>query len=166
MFHRRLGFVLLALFVCGLCAPATRALAEEKAETTPAYYGAELSDADTVPVSKLLATPEDYVGKKVKIEGRILGVCAMRGCWIDVAGDKDLESIRVKVKDGEIVFPVEAKGKMAVAEGTFEKIQLDLEQTRQMKEEECKKKGEKFEPDSCTQPGVLYRIAGLGAVVQ
>jgi hypothetical protein len=166
MFHRRSGFVLLALFVCAAFAPATRALAGEKAESTPAHYGAKLSDADTVPVSKLLAAPEEYVGKKVKIEGRILGVCEMRGCWIEIAGDKDLESIRFKVKDGDIVFPVEAKGKMAVAEGTFEKIQLDLEQTRQMKEMECKEKGEKFEPDSCTQPGVLYRIAGLGAVVQ
>ncbi len=132
----------------------------------PSTYGKALSDAELTPISELLASPEDFVGKTVKVEGRILGVCEMRGCWIEIASDEEFESIRFKVEDGEMVFPVEAKGRLATAEGTFEKIELDLDQTRKMKQHECEEKGEPFDPETVTEAAVIYRIAGQGAVVR
>jgi len=52
----------------------------------------------------LLAKPADYVGKTVQVKGKITEVCQMMGCWIYVA-DAQGNKIRVKVNDGEIVFP-------------------------------------------------------------
>ena len=52
----------------------------------------------------------------------------MAGCWIDVKDRKADSQIRVKVTDGEIVFPVEAKGKAVQAEGIFSRMELDAEQ--------------------------------------
>lgn len=134
------------------------------------HYGKDLSDSEIVPISKLMAAPDDFVGKSVKVEGRVVGVCAKRGCWMDLAGDEEFESLRIKVEDGVIVFPMEAKGKMAVAEGTLEKIELTKEQTHAMKQHECQKgegeKGEEHSADSCVkEPGVYYQIRGEGAVV-
>ena len=44
--------------------------------------------------------------------GKILEVCPMRGCWINIGIPKNPQNyIRVKVTDGEIVFPLSSKGK-------------------------------------------------------
>ena len=47
-------------------------------------YGEKLSDAEVVKISTLMETPDEYVGKKVKVEGRVTGVCAHRGCWVKI----------------------------------------------------------------------------------
>ena len=41
--------------------------------------------------------------------------------------NKEFETIRVKVKDGEIVFPMEAKGKTALVEGEFYSFNVESE---------------------------------------
>ena len=91
-------------------------------------YGKGVSEATPVKLSELMAKPDDYVGKVVKVEGLITEVCPKRGCWINVAGDKEFQTIKVKVEDGVIVFPLTDKGKKVVAEGTFKKMELTKEQ--------------------------------------
>ena len=84
----------------------------------PIVHGDGVSDAATLSLAELLADPEVWVGKKVKVEGRITDVCPKMGCWIDIAsGDR---SIRFKVKDGVIVFDKADKGHEVVAEGVFD----------------------------------------------
>ncbi len=81
---------------------------------------------DTTAVQAILAQPEAFVGKEVRVEGKVKEVCEMAGCWMELeAGDGD-QTLKVKVKDGDIVFPVAARGKQAVAQGKVE----DLEMTR------------------------------------
>jgi hypothetical protein len=80
-------------------------------------YGEELTLNDKTNISEILSKPDDFVGKKVLIEGLVVNVCEKRGCWMEIASDKEYESIRVKVDDGVIVFPMEAKGEKAVVEG-------------------------------------------------
>ena len=84
---------------------------------------------------------------------------------MEIAGDEEFQSLRVKVDDGVIVFPMEAKGHRAVAEGVFQKFELTMEQTHAMKKHECEEKGEEFDATSCTKPGMVYQVAGLGAVI-
>ncbi|RKZ17623.1 DUF4920 domain-containing protein [bacterium] len=138
---------------------------------TPALaadFGEDLSDAETVKVSTLLASPDDYVGKTVKIEGRITGVCAHRGCWLEIAGDEDFQSMRIKVEDGVMVFPADAVGSTATAEGVFTKIEITAEQATAVHKAKCEKgeKGEKgCQHEAATEAGVIYQIAGVGAVI-
>jgi len=49
----------------------------------------------------------------VLIEGTIVDVCTNIGCWIELRGEASGQKIRVKVEDGEIVFPVTIRGKHA-----------------------------------------------------
>lgn len=130
-------------------------------------YGEKLSDGEVVAISTLLAQPDEYVGKQVKIEGRITAVCAHRGCWIDVAGDQDFQSMRIKVEDGVIVFPAEAVGHVATAEGVFTKIELTAEQAEAMHKASCQKEAEgaTCEHAAATEGGVVYQLAGVGAVI-
>jgi hypothetical protein len=157
----------LALSLIALFALPAAAGDEPATDPVARSYGAELSDAEIVPISTLLATPDEFVGKPVKLEGRITGVCTHRGCWIDLAGDEDFQSMRIKVEDGVIVFPAEAVGHVATAEGVFTKIELTPEQTAAMHKAECEKDGK----SSCQhaapdEAGIVYQVAGTGAVIQ
>lgn len=129
-------------------------------------YGKDITLKEKTKVSDILANPEKYVGKKVLIEGPVVDVCDKRGCWIDVGSDKQFEKIKVKVKDGEIVFPMEEKGKDAVVEGEVYKISLTKEQALERAKEEAKEHGTKFDPSSVTGPVTFYQIKGIGAEIK
>jgi hypothetical protein len=127
-------------------------------------YGQGVSAADTVLVSALLANPDAYVGQTIRVKGQAVGVCESRGCWVNLASDVEGETVRVKVKDGEIVFPPELVGDIVLAEGVWTANQLDLETTKKVCENEAKSKGEAFEAAGVTTCMTLYQLSGTGAV--
>jgi hypothetical protein len=89
----------------------------------------------------------------------------MRGCWIYLAGDRDFEKIRIKVTDGEIVFPMEARGKTAVVEGVVERLELTREQVLAQRKHHAEEKGVAFDPATVTSGETTLRIRGLGAEI-
>jgi hypothetical protein len=126
--------------------------------------GKPVTVKDPLPLATLLAKPGDYVGKTVQVKGKITEVCQMMGCWMDLTNDEG-QKVRIKVNDGEIEFPKDAAGKMAVAEGRFDKIELSKEQAAARAEEEAKESGRKFDPASVKAPLTIYQIQGAGAVI-
>ncbi len=155
----RLSTVLTTMMMVLLVAGAALAGAGET------VYGKGVSAPDTVLVSALLAHPDDYVGQTIRVKGTAVGVCAHRGCWINVASDVEGDVVRVKVKDGEIVFPPEIVGDTVVAEGVWTANKLDLETTKKVCANEAKNAGEEFDPESVTACKTLYQLSGTGAVV-
>ena len=129
-------------------------------------YGKGLTLDETTRISDILEHPDELVGKKVQVSGTVIDVCPRRGCWMEIAGDKPFEKIRVKVEDGEIVFPMTAKGHSAVVEGEVERIDLTKEQVCRMKEYQAKEEGKEFDPASVTGGEAIYRIRGLGAAIE
>jgi hypothetical protein len=129
--------------------------------------GEPLAAKETVPIARLVAAPEDYVGATVQVAGIVTDVCSKAGCWIKLAAvdDKD-KQIRVKVEDGVIVFPMEAKGRHAVAEGVMTKKVLTLEQTVAYLQHQAEERGEEFDAESVTEPLTFYEIKGTGAVIR
>ncbi len=129
-------------------------------------YGKALGGGQPVKVSELIASPDKYVGKVVKVEGLVTDVCAKRGCWMTLASDREFQTIRIKVDDGVIVFPMEAKGKKAVVEGTFTKIELSKEQTLEYQKHQAEEQKRPFDPKSVTAGMTVYQIKGVGATIQ
>ena len=127
--------------------------------------GEQLQLKETTKVSEINAQPDKYIGKRVQIEGMIINVCAARGCWMDIASDAPFQKIQVKVVDGEIVFPMEAKGRNAQVEGIVEKLELSHEQALGWAKHKAMEQGEDFDPATITGPTTIYRIRGLGAVI-
>jgi hypothetical protein len=86
--------------------------------------GTGVSLAEATPIKALVEKPADYVDKTVRIDGVATAVCEHMGCWLAVAPEDDPKgtTVRLKVEDGVIVFPVSAKGKRVSAEGVFEEI--------------------------------------------
>lgn len=129
-------------------------------------YGKELSLKEKVKISALMENMPQYVGKTVLVEGKIVEVCAKRGCWMELASDKEFQKIKIKVEDGEIIFPMTAKGKVALAEGVVQSIELSQENALKYYEHQAEEKGEKFDPASVTGPVTIYQIKGTGVVIR
>lgn len=129
-------------------------------------HGKEISLKEQTSISKILAQPEEYVGKTVLVEGKILEVCVMAGCWMDLKSDAENQKIKIKVKDGDIVFPVEAKGKDALVEGTVYKIELTKEEAVDYYEHVAEEQGTEFDDATVTGPITIYQIKGIGAEIK
>lgn len=128
-------------------------------------YGAGVSASETVSISEISKDPEAYEGKTVRVEGMVTDVCVKRGCWIEMAGQAPGEKIRFKVTDGEMVFPVDSKGKWAIAEGKIVTQKLTVEEARAQAEYFASDSGAEFDPASITEGTVSFRIQGTGAVI-
>ncbi len=132
-------------------------------------YGDAITLSEKTTVAEIIANPANFEGKKVLIEGTIVNVCESRGCWIDIASNDGYETIKVKVDDGVMVFPMEAKGKTAVVEG--EVYSMTKQTEHKCAEGESHKEGEmKKEEKSCCsdseKEAKVYQIKGLGAVIK
>lgn len=135
------------------------------AQTEEPKLGNKITLTETTKISDILADPDSYVDKTVLVEGEILDVCPMMGCWMELKSDDGKGMIKVKVKDGEIVFPTEAVGSTALVEGTVYKIELTQEKAIEHFEHIAEEKGETFDRSTITGPMTIYQIKGLGAQI-
>lgn len=161
----------LALSACSDVPEARTAEAAEPAVSVVAgfegtAYGEPLTLTEITEVSTILENPAEYIGERVLVKGMVVAVCEMKGCWMDIASDREFEKIQVKVDDGVIVFPLTARGRDAIVEGIVEELQLTYEQALAQAEHRAEEQGEEFDPSSVPEgPQTIYRIRGIGAVV-
>jgi len=142
-------------------------------------YGDGVTLDEAVAIDVLLENPNDYVGRKVRVDGVITAVCKKRGCWMQVTDQESGNGVRIKVDDGVIVFPYTSMGQEAQAEGIFEAIKLTPEQIEARAEAAnnhepgatCDKEGPKSSTAGagCDAPAIdqyVYLIRGTGAVIK
>ena len=140
-------------------------LALTLAASAETKLGKPLALAGPESIDAVLTNSAQFVGKKVQVKGKITEVCQMAGCWMALTDDKSGKMIRIKVNDGDIVFPGEAVGKNAIAEGTFTKTELTKEQAIANAKHEAEERGRKFDPASIKSGTIVYQIRGDGAVI-
>ena len=142
-----------ALIAAALVALAVSVIA---GETT---LGAGVTLKEATPVAALVNHPDQYVGKKVRVDGVVTAVCQEMGCWMAIAADEkaDAPTVRIKVEDGVIVFPASAKGKKVTAEGVFEAIAANDPHGNEAAGEHAKKN-----PNASTK----YQVKGTGAIIR
>jgi hypothetical protein len=124
-------------------------------------FGEPLKLEQVTSISDILEKNEAYVGKRVRVEGLIVDVCAKRGCWMYIAGDQPFEKLRFKVADGEIVIPMEARGKRAIAEGILQKFELSRAQVVEQRRHHAEETGQPFDPASVTSGETYLQLRGL-----
>jgi len=139
--------------------PAPAAVPEGK------VYGDGVKDAEAVAIAALLKDPDAYKGKKVRVEGMVTDVCPKRGCWFEMAGSEAGQKLRFKVQDGVMVFPMDAKGQHAVAEGVVAVRALSMEESKEYAAYQAEEMGKEFDPSTVTEPITIVRIDGTGAVL-
>ena len=151
------GTIVAALLASTLTLPlASRAATE---------YGQGVTVKEATKVSQILDNPDEYVGKEVKVEGMIVAVCASRGCWMEIASDREYEKIKIKVDDGVIVFPLSARGKRALVQGKVEEISMSAGEAKRFYAHQAEEKGVDFDPSTVTGPVKFYQVRASGAVI-
>ena len=136
--HNWFIFIIIAFFGCS---NKTSEIDRLNKKNPVGAYGNALSDAPIYSVEDILSSPRNNIGNSILISGVISEVCPMRGCWIQVKDNKSQQSIRVKVTDGDIVFPLSSKGKNVIAEGQFSKLVLSEKQAKSWKAHLAAEKG-------------------------
>jgi hypothetical protein len=144
--------------VCALLAAALALAAETK-------LGQPLQLKQQTAIAEIDAKPAAYVGKTVQVKGTVKEVCQMMGCWMLIEDKATGKSVKIKVKDGEIVFPKDSIGKTAVAEGKFVKIEMTKEQAIEQAKHEAEANKKAFDASKMKGPQTIYQIAGTGAVI-
>ncbi len=127
-------------------------------------YGATLNDnVAEIKLTQLMAAPEAYLDKVVQVRGEVKEVCPAKGCWMDVSAEN--QQVRIKVKDGEIVFDQELVGQQVLVQGTVYKFEMSPDQAKKYFAHLAEEKGEAFDPDTVTEGTTIYQIGGIGAKV-
>ena len=91
----------------------------------------------------------------------------MRKTWLldDARIDKRFENLRIKVEDGDMVFPMTAKGSKAIVTGKLDKIQLSLGRTKALLAHKAQQAGESFDVNSVTEAMAIYQLVPSGVEI-
>lgn len=118
---KRIAVAAMFLFLALTAVPA--ASQEDPRATTLAHgtdilAGVEL-EAST-PIAVLLADPDEHDGTVLQVEGTVVAMCQMMGCWVSL-DDGDGNRINVKVDDGVVdLREMTAAEHYMIAEGVFQ----------------------------------------------
>lgn len=163
------GLVVLGLALCAAFASAG---------SDGTVYGKGVTLDEAVAIATLLEQPGQWIGKPVRVDGVVTGVCAKRGCWIQVTDPASGKGVRLKVEDGVIVFPPETVGHRVSAEGVFEAVPVPAgsdapgaHQAAAGEGEPCEREGQSKAAAGATcdmpetEAKVVYLLRGTGAIV-
>ncbi len=131
-------------------------------------YGEKFSHQSSYSISEILNSSNNYLNKDVIVSGKIAEVCPMRGCWIELIDNDNALSLRAKVTDGEIVFPLSAKERSVIVKGVFTKLDLSKEQALNWKIHLAEEQGISLDPDSVVlnpEDYYEYRVNCTGAII-
>lgn len=118
------------------------------------------------PISKILENPSAFENKELTVSGIVTDVCSSRGCWMTIASDKKFQTFKVKVEDGKIIIPMNARGKKAAAKGQLQVIKLSKEQTIKHLEHLAEETNQKFDPSTVKEGQTIYQLKSNGIVIE
>ena len=131
-------------------------------------YGDDFNYDSIQSIPSLINNANQFLDKQIVTEGKIVDVCPMKGCWIEIKDSDSDQIIRVKVQDDVIIFPQDSKEKKVIVNGVFTKIEFTKDQAIKWKIHLAEEKGLKLEESDVTLDSsdlIEYRIKGLGAKI-
>lgn len=120
-------------------------------------FGDKVDKSTLVAISEVQAKPESFLGKTITVQAEVVSVCQKKGCWMQLSAGSG-QQLKIKVRDGDMEFPVSARGKQALATGQLVKIALDLESSREQLAAQAKVQGKSFDPATVTSPIVNWQL--------
>ena len=129
------------------------------------HFGDGADPAKAIAIEALMTAPDNHLQAPITVQGKIVKVCQKRGCWVELAAGKDQPNLLIKVRDGEMVFPMSSLGRTAYATGKLTASELDVEQTRQFLAHRAVENKLDFDPASVTQGMTLYKLSPRGVTI-
>lgn len=119
----------------------SKSASASKSEVKYAEFGdkMKLTDKETIELDQVLASPDKYNEKVIRVSGTVKEVCQHKGCWINMA-DKSGKTCFVKFVcpiSGRLV-PLDAPGKACIVEGKLVVEEVSEDEARHIAEESGK----------------------------
>lgn len=127
-------------------------------QAAPLSFGPEFDKTHVVAVTDVIANPAAYLQQDITVTGKIQAVCKKQGCWMTLAAAEDAPTFRIKVRDGDMVFPLSSMGKTAYAHGRIQPLPMNLQASIDYLAEQAEKGGSVFDPTKVTEPVTLYQL--------
>ncbi len=121
--------------------------------------GADIGAGQT-PIERALASPDDFIGKPVRLVGQIQSVCKKKGCWMRVGDDQ--QTVFVRFKDYAFFVPLDAAGRKVVLEGQMSIKTQSVAQVKHYLEDA----GKVQEAAKVTQPRKVVSFMATGVAIQ
>jgi mannose-6-phosphate isomerase-like protein (cupin superfamily) len=83
------------------------------------HLGEPLVIDEATPIAAIVADPEAFHDRQLRIEGRVASACTLEGCFIEVVPPEGGEGIVVNFPGLLHTFPTDCAGLEAVVEGRF-----------------------------------------------
>ncbi|WP_299774777.1 DUF4920 domain-containing protein [uncultured Pseudoteredinibacter sp.] len=116
-------------------------------------------------LAQVMQAPKDYRNQTITVKGIIKEVCHKKGCWMELSAGEQYDNLIVKVKDGDMVFPISSRGKTAYATGVLNSTDLNIEQTKAYLAHRAEENKLEFDPTSVTKGMNLYRLKPTGVTI-
>lgn len=100
----------------GSCGPSPQNSAQPGPRAQKQLYGSPLASSNRVELARLLAEPERFHDKTVRVSGWVRRACSKKGCWMEVspsAKNDEAPGCRVTFKDYGFLVPTDAAGSHA-----------------------------------------------------
>lgn len=125
------------------------------------------NEAVKVEFASLVANPDDFVGKNIKVEGKVVHVCMETGKKLFIVGENP--DVRLYIQAGENMpkFPMELMGSTVEVEGVITKpmaAAMTME-SKEMGMKGLKAEGKMEMSDSCETETALASQTALADVM-
>ena len=154
---KKIIFLIQVIFIGCFSTPTEQELLNKS--NPNGIYGEKITLSEKQKINALILNEEKYLDENVFISGKIIEVCPMRGCWVKINDKSSNYNLRIKVTDGDIVFPLSAKGKQADIQGVFTKLEFSEDQAQKWKMHLAEEKGIKLNLDEIVlDPSDLFEF--------
>lgn len=161
MLRRVISYVIISVLVAS-CGNSGKKEAKSKTESS--------ENSIKVEFASLIANPENYVGKNIIIEGKVVHVCTETGKKMFIVGENP--DVRLYVAAGENIskFPMELLGSEIVVEGLITKVggttmAANESPSKNMKANTDKGGAKKMSGDSCETETALSDQPSLANII-
>jgi hypothetical protein len=152
--------LILALVIAGAVA-CSQSQTQQVNDNTQ-YFGDKITAENAIPVSELKEKMGDHTQIEIKVEGEIEEVCQKKGCWMKLKiGDR--ESIRITFKDYGFFMPLDASGRIAIAEGIAIMEETSIADLREYAKDAGKSQEE---IDAITEPEYELVFEASGVIIK
>ena len=120
--------------------------------------------SEPLTLEAVMANPQQFIGKPVRLAAPITGVCQSKGCWMNLG--KPLANgnppVFVKFKDYGFFVPKDASGRQAVVEGELTFKQETVAETKHYLEDA----GKHDEAKKVTEGRKILRFMASGVAIE
>lgn len=139
--------------------PASEAVKSDG--TVMQYFGDKIDESGTISFPELLERMDGVDSLPAKVSGTIAEVCAVKGCWMNIAMEGK-ENMFVQFKDYGFFMPLDCSGKKAVMDGYAYRAMTSVEDLKHYAEDEGKSQEE---IDAITEPKEELKFLASGVIL-